>query len=77
MLCYGGDVSRLLDVCRARVRFTRLDTVAACLAALRADPALAVVRVKNWICAQHNPSATGGFRVCELPSRTLRRAAPT
>ncbi len=77
MSCYGGDVSRLLDVCRARVRCAGVGAVAACLAALRDDPAVAVVRVKNWLSARHDPATTGGFRVREPPSPQRRLAPPS
>ena len=77
LLCYGGDVSRLLDLCRARVRCASVAALAACLATLQGDTTLAVVRVKNWMSAQHDPRATGGFRVSEpssphTPTRPLQ-----
>ena len=45
--CYGGDVSRLTDLCRARLVFDDAAGVAACLERICADAAVRVVRVKD------------------------------
>ena len=61
--CYGGDVSRLLDVCRARLVLEGLDGVTRCLRAVAATPGVRVVRIRNMLSPSHNVMATGGFRV--------------
>ena len=70
LACYDGDVSRLLDVCRARLVFDGVGGLAACLRAIRAGPAsgppeaeVEVVRVKNWMREDHDQWSTMGFRV--------------
>ncbi len=51
-VCYGGDVSLLLDVCRARVLFEGAADLEACLRAVIADGSGArVVRVKSRLPA--------------------------
>jgi hypothetical protein len=46
-VCYGGDVSRLLDVCRARALFAGAADLEACLRAVIADGSGArIVRIK-------------------------------
>ena len=63
-VCYGGDVSRLLDICRARLVFDDAAGILACLAAVEAPAAGAViVRVKNSLKPGHDSRLTGGYRV--------------
>jgi hypothetical protein len=47
LLCYGGDVSQLTDICRARVLLGDPQGMAACLAAIEADGAVRVVRAAS------------------------------
>ena len=47
LLCYGGDVSQLTDICRARVLLGDPQGVAACLAAIEADGAVRLVRAAS------------------------------
>ncbi len=62
--CYRGDVSRLLDVCRARIAFRSVGELAACVRAVAASaPAVRVVRVRNLLRAGEDAWATAGFRV--------------
>jgi hypothetical protein len=50
LVCYGGDVSRLLDVCRARIIFDGLSDLLACLELVAAHgPELRVVRVRSGL----------------------------
>jgi len=46
-LAYGGDVSRLLDLCRETIVFEGLEQIANCLAVIRQDRTVEVVRVCN------------------------------
>jgi hypothetical protein len=63
-VCYGGDVSRLLDVCRARALFDGPAGILACLGAIGAPGSGAVVvRVKNSLRPGHDSRLTGGYRV--------------
>ncbi len=61
--CYMGDVSRLLDVCRARAAFGSVDALAACVRAAAGAPGVRVVRVKNLMRERVDSWWTGGFRV--------------
>ena len=62
--CYRGDVSRLLDVARARLLFESAAGLAACLELVcDQDPAVRLVRVKDWLHAAHDSDSTAGFRV--------------
>jgi hypothetical protein len=74
--CYGGDVSRLLDVCRARATFGSVDALAAGVRAAAEAPGVRVVRVKNLMREPGDSWWTGGFRVSRdggaLRGRTRR-----
>ena len=65
LLCYSGDVSRLLDLCRVRIYIPRVQDLAACVRIVTADTTVRVVRVKNWMRprSSDNSEFTGGFRV--------------
>ena len=74
--CYRGDVSRLLDVCRARIDFRSVGELAACVRAVAAaSPAARVVRVRNLMRAGEDAWATAGFRVGRARARPTRRSA--
>jgi hypothetical protein len=61
--CYGGDVSRLADVCRARILFDDAGGLAACAERVCADPAVRVVRVKDGMGGADEAGLSIGFRV--------------
>jgi hypothetical protein len=65
LACYGGDVSRLLDVCRARIVFADGGALADCLDAIcdGGGGGVRVVRVKNTMSDQINAASASGFRV--------------
>ena len=66
--CYGGDVSRLLDVVRARLVFGSAAALGRCLRLVAAaDGAAAIVRVKNSLRAGQSSWACAGFRVRQPP----------
>jgi hypothetical protein len=68
--CYGGDVSRVVDVCRQRFVFADVRGVADCLALIAsARPCVRVLRVKDSMRAGHNPRLTAGFRAVVLNMR--------
>ena len=62
-VCYGGDVSRLLDICRLQVSFNSVQDLAACLDMVVYDRRVRIVRLKNMLSPRQNASLTGGFRV--------------
>jgi hypothetical protein len=67
--CYKGDVSRLLDIARARLYFESAADLLACVELVCGqDPAVRVVRVKNWLHETHDSDRTAGFRVRITPS---------
>ena len=47
--CHGGDVSRLLDICRGRLAFKRAANLCTAAEALLADPATEVVAICNTL----------------------------
>ena len=61
--CYGGDASRLLDVCRCRIAFGSVADLVHCLELARADEGVEIVRVRNWMRLGSDAGAIGGFRV--------------
>ena len=60
---YGGDASRLVDLCRGRVECRAASDASACLAAIRADPEVEVVRVRDRMAAAGDADDCAGFRV--------------
>jgi len=58
--CYGGDVSRLLDLSRHSIVFEEPEHMLQCVELLRADPDVQVLRIKNEL----HPSEAGsnGYR---------------
>jgi hypothetical protein len=64
--CYGGDVSRLLDVCRCRIVFDDVRAAALCLRLIMRTLSVSVLRVKNTLTASHDAAASGGFRAVVL-----------
>jgi hypothetical protein len=64
---YGGDPSRLVDLCRQRLVFDRAADLVTCLGAMRADPSVEILRVRNSMAPEHNGFARAGFRVPPIP----------
>ena len=61
--CYGGDVSRILDICRQRIVFTSVSGIADCLGRIAAAwPTVRVLLIKNSLRPDHDPRMTAGFR---------------
>jgi hypothetical protein len=63
LMCYGGDASRLLDVCRGRLAFRGPADLRAGLEAVGGDPGVRVVRVRNGLRPEHGARCSAGFRV--------------
>ena len=64
LTCYGGDVSRLVDICRGRIVFDGAAGMLSCVEAILAEaPWVKVVRIRNGMDPRHDPYATAGFRV--------------
>jgi hypothetical protein len=59
---YGEDVSRLVDLCRQSIVFESPGDVAACLAAIAADSAAALVRIKNRLDPRYDAVGSAGYR---------------
>ena len=66
--CYGGDPSRLLDICRARLIFGTAAGLAAGLGVVLDSEAVRVVRVRNSLREDCDAASTCGFRVCPPPA---------
>ena len=64
LACYGGDVSRVVDICRVRASFGSLAGLAGCLARIEDDPRVAVVRIKSsMLPPEQKQWKTAGFPV--------------
>ena len=75
--CYGGDASRMLDLCRARIIFTRVRDLARCVGLVCrecADGDVRVERLRNRFTSEHNSKLSGGFRVPPRPDGPARPA---
>ena len=60
---YGGDVSRLADVCRQAIAFDTPRDLLVCLRAVVSDQDVTIRRVKNSLRTGHNAAATAGYRM--------------
>ena len=71
--CYGGDVSRLLDVCRGRVVFGDAAGLRGCVQAIMRDSdagLVRLVRVRNTLQQPHDVGcASSGFKVTAFSSQ--------
>ena len=67
----GQDVSRLVDLCRQSIVFESVGDVTACLAAIRADPEVVVLRVKNRLDPGYDSAASAGYRDVALNIRLV------
>jgi hypothetical protein len=68
MLCYDGDVSRVVDICRVRVWCGGPDDAARCLERIASDADVAILRVKNSMLPRGDARLTAGFRVIRASS---------
>ena len=64
LMCYNGDVSRLLDVCRARIVFETVHDLVACLRLVSMPSAGVRIRqIRNSMHPGFEDLLTGGIRV--------------
>ena len=65
LVCYGGDVSRLLDICRQRILLDGVAGVVGCLIAMNSSGAVQIVRVKSCMRPEAGPDSddSAGFHV--------------
>jgi hypothetical protein len=65
LACYGGDVSRLADLCRARIVLGDARALLACAERVvgGGDPAVRVLRVRNLLAPAAPAAHSAGFRV--------------
>lgn len=66
---YGGDVSRLMDICRESICFDSLRHLSLCLQIISHDKDVIIERVKNRLDPDHDPEATGGYRCVAINIR--------
>jgi hypothetical protein len=59
---YCEDVSCLVDLCRQSITFESPGDVSTCLAAIAADPAVAIARIKNRLDPQYDAAKSAGYR---------------
>jgi hypothetical protein len=72
LACYGGDVSRLVDVCRGRSVLPDLRAVELCLRAVSQDCLGGLVTVcgmKNYLASAYDSRRNGGYRVSFVAAR--------
>ncbi len=72
---YGGDVSRLVDLCRQSVVFESPANVATCLATIAADPAVSIVRIKNRLDPKYDAALSAGYRDVAINLRMVGQEA--
>ncbi len=59
LTCYGGDVSRVVDICRARIGFGDPAGLLACLAMIRVETRrVALCGVKDLLTTSPSPGFT-------------------
>ena len=64
---YGGDCSRLLDICRELLVFDVLEDLVVMLDRLRQDPEIEIVRIKNRLDPNYNASLlSAGYRYTNM-----------
>uniref|UniRef100_A0A7S0VV58 Uncharacterized protein n=1 Tax=Hemiselmis tepida TaxID=464990 RepID=A0A7S0VV58_9CRYP len=68
---YGGDVSRLVDVCRESIVFENVSDLTRCLQLICEDPDLEVLRVKNRLRRDFDPWSSCGYRNVSLNVRVI------
>jgi hypothetical protein len=51
-----------VDLCRQSIIFDNLHDIALCLATMRTDPEIQIVRVKNRLDPGYNAAESGGYR---------------
>ncbi len=59
---YGGDVSRLVDLCRQMIVFEHLKDLVACLEIIINDEEVVIERAKNRMELDHDVKSTAGYR---------------
>ena len=72
LVCYEGDLSRVVDICRVRVVATGLQQVLAVVNAIAGDSSVRIVRIKNTMRSHHSFSSTVGFRVSNSEAIILK-----
>ena len=63
------DASLVMDICRQSLIFDDPREVAACLRAVAADPAVAILRVKNRLSHAYDSRRSAGYRDVALNLR--------
>ena len=63
LVCYEGDMSRVVDICRVRIIGRGLPQVIAALRAITGDCSVKIVRIKNTLRTRDISMWTAGFRV--------------
>lgn len=69
MRSYGGDVSRLLDICRQQIVFHSMGDLVRCLGQIADDGGVRVVRVKNRMSRGYDANSSMGYRDVQVNLR--------
>jgi hypothetical protein len=59
---YGGDVSRLVDLCRQMIVFDQVEDLVDCLEVILRDEDVLVERIKNRMDVHYEVAASAGYR---------------
>jgi hypothetical protein len=59
---YGGDVSRLVDLCRQTIVFEHVVDMVTCLEAIMSDREIVIERIKNRMDLKYDAESTAGYR---------------
>mmetsp|Transcript_8411 Transcript_8411/g.16762 ORF Transcript_8411/g.16762 Transcript_8411/m.16762 type:complete len:156 (-) Transcript_8411:21-488(-) len=66
---YGGNVSKLMDICRESICFDKLSCLVRCLQIIGSDKDVIIERVKNRLDPAQDAVSTGGYRDVALNIR--------
>lgn len=62
VLAYGGDASKLVDICRERILFDSIEDMLKCCHSIICDKDIIIKRVKNRMSMHYDSNKTAGFR---------------
>jgi len=74
--CYGGDVSRLVDLVRSSAVFDSVEDMRACLQRIAGSDAVQLLRIKNRFDLGYDSKLSGGYRDVSMNLALAGAGAP-